>query len=197
MATAKRVAQDAQWEGVVRSVSDKLVAVHEETGKPTTYQTLAETHDVIADQRLVPQPDRILLNLSLAEAETLAIVGYSTGGHPNGRRGHIDGIKRALVSAGVRFNGGLNAHPDIWESLRFKESVTANVPGVSLNQGTAASSLGGGCSPAVQPAQAACDVLKQAQMDPTRGAYDHKKAQLAALKQAIDHDMVRVQPHRW
>ena len=47
------------------------------------------------------QPAKVVLELSLDEAETLAILHRHIAGSPRGRRGHMDAIGDALNKAGV------------------------------------------------------------------------------------------------
>ncbi len=91
MATAQRIVQDAKR--IVEFVTEERV-------------------------RMVPQVDRIRLDISIEEAETLAILSYQTGGNPHGRRGDIDNIRRALSEANIVYSG-YTGHPDLLTSVRF------------------------------------------------------------------------------
>lgn len=54
--------------------------------------------------RVEQPPDRVLLDLSEDEAETLlTLTGHVGGDSRRGRRGHTDSIAKALTSAGVRY----------------------------------------------------------------------------------------------
>lgn len=138
MATAKRVSKDRQKVVTPREIRSNTYIVEVTDGKETRrsqYGTpvLALVYDVT----FVDVPDRITLDLSIEEAETLAIIGWATGGQPSGRRGDVDAIKAALKAVGVRHYGGCSYHPDLTTPLQFGPGRTP----VTSEQGTAASPI--------------------------------------------------------
>lgn len=108
MATAQRVAQDTKR--IVEFVTQEVVS-------------------------FVPQPDRILLELSIEEAETLAILAHQTGGDPQGRRGDMTNIGQALRAANITYSGvpqddrdpfvgRVQYHPDLLTGVWFSSTRT-------------------------------------------------------------------------
>lgn len=103
MATAKRVAQDAKVEGGFRKYTRQRWSVMtdeslREVARIKVGQPYLHVDD---DRRWTPQPDRVVLDLSEDEAETLQIIAAMIGGSPGGRRGIANRIWEALVSVGV------------------------------------------------------------------------------------------------
>lgn len=61
---------------------------------------LTQTTETVT-QTIEVQEERFVLSLTRDEAETLVEISMSVGGDPNGRRGHMDDIRGALIAAGV------------------------------------------------------------------------------------------------
>lgn len=102
MATAKRVPQSGTYK--YETVTDyyRTYTTVEKNGVETSRQevgTPAMTSVIKAIS--VPQPDRIHLDLSVEEARSLRMVTGSVGGSPDGRRGHIDAIRRSLIALNI------------------------------------------------------------------------------------------------
>lgn len=143
MASAQRVAQDAKVEGGFSKEHHQEFRVYTVNGNETTRVRIREHTSVVDNRRSVLQPDRIQLDLSLDEAETLTIIAAMIGGAPEGRRGVADEVWRALKAVGCPI---LTFHPDVNTSistaLHFGRTASGlHSPHPSTNGKTAASSV--------------------------------------------------------
>lgn len=137
MATAKRVKQDGKYERVQTVIERTCDINYRENGVIVkNYPVPSATERVESSQsRFVPQPDRIVLDLSIEEAMTLRIIGGLVGGFPDGRRGDTDAINKALENLGLPYHLGHNDLAPGGQGVRFRALRTP----VSPTQGTSPS----------------------------------------------------------
>ena len=115
MATARRIPQDGKTVQDVKTDYLSYVLTEEKNGVPVPgSRTVIGSEAVARPVRVnVPQPDRILMDLSLDEAVTLAIILRHVGGYPTGRWRDAAAMRQALRAIGVDIDAaGLRPHPD-------------------------------------------------------------------------------------
>lgn len=101
MATAKRVAQDAKVEGGFTKEVREHFTIYSINGREIARKLVSTDTEVVDNRRFVLQPDRIVLDLSIEEAETVrGIMGAVGGLGP--RRTHTSHVLTALETAGIR-----------------------------------------------------------------------------------------------
>lgn len=137
MAIAKRVKQDSKPSGNIVMDRIETFAVTTQNGKEVDRTKVAEAVEIRDNRILVPQPDRIVLELEVEEAQAIrALSGMVSGG--NAGRNIMSRIRRALSDIGIRTSGCdvLKEHTVI----AFRDSFA------SSNQGTPASANQAGCA---------------------------------------------------
>lgn len=169
MAIATRIAQDAQIEGGFVKAETTDYRIYAVDGKEVDRARLSDTTVAVLDRRrFIQQPDRVRLDLSMDEAQTLLTVVGAISGAYNGPRRHTEAIFAALLRAAIPHTHSRDAG--------LTGRLTFPLYGVSSGKGTDASSGGAGCSP-VDPTAGQAD---KARLAAIRSGYDRKQAQLDA-----------------
>lgn len=137
MALATRVKQNSKPSGNIVTDRIETYAVTTRNGQEVERTKVAEAVEVQDSRILVPQPDRIVLDLSIEEASAIRALAGTVSGLNEGRN-IASRIRRALNDAGIRTSGYDVLSGSTY--ILFKDSFA------SSTQGTPASANQAGCA---------------------------------------------------